>query len=318
MGDALLALGLGVLALLLGTDSLLKGVSGLAQRLGATPYRVGIAMLGLGAALPQLAIVARARWTGHPELATGVALGSAVAAVGLTLAVTVAVTPLTLTMRAMSRQAQLTVVAVFALFLLGIDGGLSAIDGAVLLALFVLGQGLLWRSASAEPPGVRLQFTENQFTQTEVGRAELRIAIGLAALGYGAYKCSDGAVALALAAGVPEVVVGLTVVAVGSTLPALVAALLAANGDQPDVAAGSAVGAFLFNLTVLVGGSAVLQPLPLGRPLLGAVLPDLTVAAILLAVAVIRPGALLKRGTGAVLAACWLAALVWHWLALRG
>ncbi len=318
MADALIALGLGLLALLLGTDSLQKGVSGLAQRLGASPFRAGVAMLGLGSALPQLAIVARARWTGHPDLAAGTAFGSAVAAVGLALAVTLAVTPLPVTMRALARQGQLAVVTVLALFLLAIDGGLSAIDGAVLLALFAAGQVLLWRSAPAEAPGVQLQFTENQFTQTEVGRTELRIAIGLAALGFGAYKCCDAAVAIATAVGASEVMVGLTVVAAGSTLPALVAALMAARNDQPDVAVGSAIGAFGFNLAVLVGGSAVIAPVALGKPLLGAILPELTAAAILLALSMTRPGVLLKRGVGALLTACWLAALVWQWLELRG
>lgn len=318
MADALIAFGLGLLALLLGTDSLQKGVSGLAQRLGASPYRVGVVMLGLGSALPQLAIVARARWTGHPELAAGATLGSAFAAVGLALAVTLAVTPLTVTMRALARQGQLAVVAVLALFLLGIDGGLSAIDGAVLLAVFAAGQVLLWRAASAEAPGVQLQFTENQFTQTDVGRTELRIAIGLAALGFGAYKCSDAAVQIATAGGVPEALVGLTLVAAGSTLPALVAALLAARNDQPDVAVGSAIGAFGFNLTVLFGASALLQPVTLATPLLGAILPELTASAILLAVMMTRPGVLRQRGIGALLAAGWLAALAWQWLGVRG
>ncbi len=251
---------LGLLLLALGGDSIVKAASGLAQRLGASPFVAGLLLVAFGTSLPELVVNARAFAIGNPELALGNAIGSNIANLGLTLGVAALFAPLLVRARLLSPLLVLLAVASLALIVFGLDGQVSRVEGGVLLLGFVAAVAWLLRGGRGEIDAVRAEIADFAITPTGLGLNLIRVVIAGALLYYGARWVVDGALVIGQGLGMSALLAGLLPVAIGTALPEVAAAMAAARRGQGDMVLGHVIGSSLFNLLVIVGGMAVLQP----------------------------------------------------------
>ena len=282
MGSSLGMFLLGLFLLLLGGDSVLRGASGLAQRFGLSPFSTGLLLLAFATSVPELVVNAYALSVGQPDLALGNAIGSNVVNIGLTLGVSALIAPLLVTTRLLAAQIVLVLVASGAVLLFGLDGQIARWEGAVLFAGFLGFLVLVLRNGRHESADVRLQMTEFAQTATGLGQNLARVAIAAALLFLGSRLVVQSAPAIGLALGLGSMLTGLLVVAIGTALPELVTAGIAAAKGQGNVVAGHVLGACVFNLLFVVGGMALVQPLVLPASFITFELPAAMAFALLL------------------------------------
>ena len=254
---------LGLLLLALGGDSIIKGASGLAQKLGLSPFASGLLLVAFGTSLPELAVNARAVWVGSQSLALGNAIGSNVVNFGLTLGAAAFVAPLLVRWRALMPLLLCFIIASVALIGFGLDGVLSRLEGVILLLAFVAVLAWAFVRSRGETQDVRDAITTFASTQSDLWLNLLRFVLASVLLYYGARLVVTNAPILGLALGMAPLLTGLIVVAIGTALPEVVAAVFAARRGQGDMVMGHVVGSSLFNLLVVVGGMAAFRPMPL-------------------------------------------------------
>lgn len=310
----LFSLGLGLL--IGGADRFLSGASALALRFGVSPFVVGLVIVGFGTSAPELAVNLSAVWKGSVDLAMGNVVGSNIANVGLILGLSAIIAPLAVAMRLIRVEAPLMLAVSAALLLLCLDGELGRGDAALLLAGFV---GLLWlvmRAAREEPGAVQAELGELVAPGGPPWRDGVWLVLGLAGLIGGAALMVDAAVAIARMWGWSELLIGLTVVAVGTSLPELASSLLAARRGQTDIAVGNVVGSNLFNILLILGATAAFQPLPVARGMLSVELPVMIGFAVLSYVLMKRYQRL-SRPSGVVLLLAFIGFTAWQaWAAV--
>jgi cation:H+ antiporter len=310
----LFSLGLGLL--IGGADRFLHGASALALRFGVSPFIVGLVIVGFGTSAPELAVNLSAVWKGSVDLAMGNVVGSNIANVGLILGLSAIIAPLAVAMRLIRVEAPLMLAVSVGLLLLGLDGELGRGDAVLLLAGFV---GLLWlvmRSARDEPGVVQDEFGGLAEAGGPPWRDGLWLLLGLAGLIGGATLMVDAAVAIARIWGWSELLIGLTVVAVGTSLPELASSLLAARRGLTDIAVGNVVGSNLFNILLILGATAAFQPLPVAPGMLSVELPVMIGFAVLSYV-LMRRYQRLSRPSGVLLLLAFVAFTAWQaWAAV--
>ncbi len=259
MFEALAFFVLGLILLALGGDSIVKGASGLAQRLGASPFVAGLLLVAFGTSLPELAVNARAVWTGDTALALGNAVGSNVVNFGLTLGAAALAAPLLVGWRALAPLLLCFIVGSVAVIGLGLDGGLNRWEGAILVLAFVAVLAFALARTRREAPEVQDAIAAFTRTSDNVGLNLLRFAIAIVLLYFGAKLVVAHAPALGLAFGMEPMLTGLLVVAIGTALPEVAAAVAAARRGHGGMVAGHVIGSSLFNLLLIVGGMAALS-----------------------------------------------------------
>jgi cation:H+ antiporter len=295
---------LGLLLLVLGADSFVRGASGLALRLGVSAFVVGLVLVGFGTSAPELAVNLTAAWHGRYQMAVGNVVGSNVANIGLILGISALIAPLAVRARLLRIEVPLVVATSIVLWLLALDGTLGRYDAALLLSGFI---ALLWLVASdarKESAAVRAELSEAATTQTELKRNLLRLAVGLGLLLFGAHKMVGAAVSLATAWGMSELTIGLTVVAIGTSLPELAASAMAVWRGHADLALGNVVGSNLFNVLLILGLTSAVHPLPVGAASLRVDLP-LMIGFALLLYPIVRRNMRVDRNEGVVLLAAY-------------
>lgn len=307
---------LGLLLLALGGDSIVKAASGLAQRLGASPFVAGLLLVAFGTSLPELVVNARAVAIGNPELALGNAIGSNIANLGLTLGVAALFAPLLVRARLLSPLLVLLAVASLALIVFGLDGQVSRVEGGVLLLAFVAAVTWLLRGDRGEIDAVRAEIADFAITPTGLGLNLIRVAIAGALLYYGARWVVDGALVIGQGLGMSALLAGLLPVAIGTALPEVAAAMAAARRGQGDMVLGHVIGSSLFNLLVIVGGMAVLQPLALPASFVRLELPA-AIAFVLVLYPMLRGDLRISRREGGFLLAAFAGWVVLELALLR-
>jgi len=254
---------LGLFLLALGGDSIIKGASGLAQKLGLSPFASGLLLVAFGTSLPELAVNARAVWVGSQSLALGNAIGSNVVNFGLTLGAAAFVAPLLVRWRALMPLLLCFIVACAAMIGFGLDGVLSQIEGVILLLAFLAVVTWAFVRSRGETQEVREAITAYASTRSDLWLNLLRFVLAAVLLYYGARLVVTNAPILGLALGMAPLLTGLIVVAIGTALPEVAAAVFAARRGQGDMVMGHVVGSSLFNLLVVTGGMAAFRPMPL-------------------------------------------------------
>jgi len=291
---------LGVLLLALGGDSLLKAVAGLAQRWGLSAFRAGLLLVAVATSLPELAVNLRALQVGQPELALGNAVGSSVVNLGLTLALAALAAPLLLRARVLGTLWVALVAAALLLILFGLDGRLQRWEGAVLLGGFVVALAVLLRRGDTAPPEVQAAIAEAAVSRTALLLNVLRLVIAALALYWGARLVVGAAQQFAVELGWTPLLVGLLPVAIGTALPEVAAAVVAARRGQGDLVLGHVLGSSAVNLLLVLGALAVLQPLALPASFVRLELPAVIAFAVVL-VPMLRGDLRVSRVEGAVL-----------------
>lgn len=246
-------------------DRFVYGAGGLARHLGMSPLLVGLLIVGFGTSAPELLISAIAAAADNTALAVGNALGSNVANIALIMGLTAVLIPLTLTFRDTRRELIALLAATALTPLLLLDGRLHRIDGWLLLAALLIVVGWLARASIREYRGTEGNEIDPELIDElppalAVPTALGWIAIGLTLLLVSARILVWAAVELATAAGVSELVIGLTIVAAGTSLPELATAIAAARRRHFGMVLGNVVGSNLFNLLGVLGVAAVIRP----------------------------------------------------------
>ncbi len=255
----------GLAGLFYGGKWLVRSASGLALSYGVSALVIGLTVVALGTSMPELLVSAQAALAGKSDLAIGNVIGSNIANIGLILGATGLIAPLTVRAGLLRREIPIMIVCTVFVFLLTLDGKLDAVDGVILLLAFVAFNAMFYRLAKRERRARELLLGE---LEEQDGSAE-RLAqiawllLGIAALALGAKLMIDGAVGVARMMGLSELVIAISLVAFGTSLPELAASLSAAWQGETDLAIGNVVGSNIANLLLILGVTAILQPIPI-------------------------------------------------------
>ncbi len=318
-GLLLPALGLfgGVIGLYLGAHWLVFGAAGLGRTLGARPIVVGLTVVSLGTSAPELVVCVLAAAGGSSDLAVGNVLGSNLANIGLILGVTAIVQPLGVHRRMVAREIPAMLLITLVVYLLIEDRVASRIDGGILLTALAVYLGFLLRSARHETPEILREFEaftteETRAVPGPVAKNVLQVVVGSGLLVLGGRLIVVSAVDIATGMGVSELLIGGTVVAVGTSLPELATSVVAATRNEADIAVGNVIGSNIFNLTAVLGAAALAEPLAIPSAVLGR--EFLAVVALSVLVLPVAASALkVRRWEGIVLLSGYAAC--WQWLA---
>lgn len=237
-----------------GGDWLVDGVSGLAHRLRVPAVMVALVVMGFGTSAPELVVAIKAMLAGVPDIAMGNVLGSNIANVLLVLALAALVTPIAVDRDILRVDGTAMMVAALALWFSAYDGTISRLDAALLVVGMLVYLGARWCS----------------FDKTEapdIGNDGLLFTLGITAaslvsLPLGAHFFVAGATNIATTLGVSEAIIGLTVVALGTSLPEIAACLAAAIRREPGMILGGVLGSNVFNSTVVIAGAAAVANIP--------------------------------------------------------
>jgi len=301
---------IGLALLVGGAELLVRGGAGAARTLGVSPLLVGLVLVGFGTSTPELVTSVGAALAGSPGIALGNVVGSNIANILLILGLSAAITPLAATREAFRRDGSALLAATALLAGLCWSGFVGRLWGAVLVALLAAYVVLTYRRERvSDDPAAALHRGEADLARPlaqPLWRTLLVAGLGLALLVLGAHLLVRGAVGLAAAAGIPDTLVGLTVVAVGTSLPELATSTVAAVRRQTDVALGNIVGSNLFNSLGIVGVTALVEPLAVPRSI--ATLDAWVMLGVtLLLLAFLMTGLRLERWEGGVLLAAYFA-----------
>ncbi|MGD2128273.1 MAG: calcium/sodium antiporter [Lysobacterales bacterium] len=306
----LLVVGLAILVK--GADLLVGGASCVASRLGIPSMVIGLTVVSFGTSLPEMIVTLVSGLRGNPDLAIANVIGSNIANVLLILGVAAIIRPLPVTDSTVFSEIPFSLTAALlvgflanaALFSARPVLTISHFDGAILLFFFFLFMLYVYRvSRTRKVPD------EPALPQRTVARSSLYIVLGVTALYFGGRWVVDGAVGIATALGVDDAVIGLTIVAIGTSTPELVASAVAAWRGQTDIAVGNVVGSNIFNLLWVLGLTSTIVELPFevvsNTDLLMVIAASTMV---LLAMVVSRKNAVM-RWHGVVFVLCYLAYL---------
>jgi len=302
---------LGLLLLALGGDSIVKAASGLAQRFGASPFVAGLLLVTFGTSLPELVVNARAFVVGAQDLALGNAVGSNIVNVGLTMALAALAAPLLVRARLLSPLLILLAVASLAVIVFGLDGVIARWEGAVLLLGFLALLVFVLRAAARESEPVREAIAAYAMTRTGLLLNVIRVVFAAVCLYYGARWIVGAAPVLGAGLGWSPLLVGLLPVAIGTALPEVAAAIVAARRGQGDMVLGHVIGSSLFNLLVVVGGMAALRPLALPESFVKLELPA-AIAFVLVLYPMLKGDLTISPREGGILLVAFVA-----WIALE-
>lgn len=270
----------GLILLVWSADRFVEGSAGAANYLGVPPLLIGMIIVGFGTSAPELVVSAIAASDGNPGLALGNGYGSNIANIGLILGVTALLCPIVVHSSVVRKELPILLVLTGIAALQLWDGHFSRFDAIILLLAFcgLMGwtvyQGLNQRK---DPLGDEIEH-ELVSRPRGLGRNIMWIVIGLVVLVASSRTLVWGAVEIALTLGVSDLVIGLTVVAVGTSLPELAASVVAARKNEPDIALGNIIGSNLFNTLAVIGIAGVIRPLDVPPEILSR---DLLVVAVL-------------------------------------
>lgn len=263
---AVLAAAGGLAALVVGAELLVRGASHLSERLGIAPLVIGLTVVAYGTSTPELAVSIRAGLAGRPGLALGNALGSSIFNILLILGLASVLAPLAVSRHLVRVDVPIMIGVTALTYLLALDGRLGRPDGLLLLGTglaYTVGQILSGRRGGRgpEPDEARSPPAPRSWP---LDAAQVLLGLGMLAMGAG--WLVDGAAALARWMGVGETLIGLTVVAAGTSLPEVATTVVAGLRGARDLATGNVIGSNVFNLLVVLGAAAALSPGGLSVP----------------------------------------------------
>lgn len=264
MNPELLISSLAVIAgfalLVWGADRFVDGASATARNLGVSPLIIGLTIVGLGTSVPEMLVSAMAAWQGNPGLGIGNAIGSNIANIGLVLGVTAMITPLVVKSETLRREYPLMFVIMLVGLMLLLDGEMNRLDGIILVIGLVL--MILWMiriSMRRQHDPMEDEF-DKEIPRLSTAKALFWIVLGLILLLGSSRLLVWGAVNIAEAMGISDLIIGLTIVAIGTSLPELAASVMSALRKEPDIAIGNVIGSNMFNLLAVLSLPGIIHP----------------------------------------------------------
>ena len=306
----------GVGVLYFGAEWLVRGSVRLAASLGVSPIVLGLTVVSMGTSAPELMVSVVAAVGGHGDLAIGNVMGSNLANIGLVLGISAMVKPLHVSGRVVTREVPVMLIITALLLPVIWDLRISRVEGLALLGVLC---GYLWfvfRTAKEEDQAVELGEYE-QFAKEAVGLTPWAVArdlalitMGIGGLVIGAFAIRESALALADAMGISELVIGLTLVSVGTSLPELATSVVAARRGEADIAVGNIIGSNVFNIAAILGITATITPLTVSPQVLRLEFPAVMIMSVLL-IPIVRANLTIRRTEGIFLLGSYLALGAW-------
>lgn len=306
----------GLVLLMVGGELLVRGASALAQKIGISPLIVGLIVVSAATSAPELAVTVGAVLNGEPGLAVGNVVGSNIINILVILGLSAIVVPLVVKRQLVRFDIPVMIGLSVLLLLVSLDGRVSVLDGLLLLAGLVVHSVLsilVGRREARRAVDLSLPSTPTTAPITIIKPVKLPLALlflvgGVGLLVLGAQLLVDGAVNIATGFGVSSLVVGLTVVAIGTSLPELAASLAAVRRKETDIAVGNIVGSNIFNIGMVLGVPAMIfgQGIPVPAPAIALDMPLMIAAAVAL-VPIAFTGFIIARWEGGLFVALYVA-----------
>jgi cation:H+ antiporter len=263
----ILAVIIGLTLLVWSADRFIEGSASAARHFGMPPLLIGMVIVGFGTSAPEMVVSVIASMKGNPGLALGNAFGSNITNIALILGITAIVNPITVHSMILKKElpilAAVTLLTGFLLY----DGHLSRMDGMALMGMLSILMSWAIREGLKNKPDLLGVETERQLNvhTMPIRPALFWLAVGLVFLVVSSRILVWGAVEIATSLGVSDLIIGLTVVAVGTSLPELASSIIAARKGEHDIALGNVIGSNLFNTLAVVGIAGLIQPMEVAR-----------------------------------------------------
>ncbi len=259
----LLFLIFGLVLLVWGAELLVRGASRIATSAGISPLVVGLTVVAFGTSSPELAVSVMSAFKGQADLALGNVVGSNIFNVLFILGISAIIVPLIVAQQLVRFDVPVMIGVSFLLFIVGYDGSIGRLDGVLLFSGAIAYTVFLIRQSRKETSAEVKSEYEEEFGARQAGAWWKNLAlvvVGLAALMLGSKWLVDSAVAIAQSFGVSELVIGLTIVAAGTSLPEVATSVIAAIRGERDIAVGNVVGSNIFNILSVLGLSSIVAP----------------------------------------------------------
>ncbi|MDP1558242.1 MAG: calcium/sodium antiporter [Nitrosomonas sp.] len=260
---AFFAIAFGLILLVWSADRFVEGAASTARYFGMPPLLIGMVIVGFGTSAPEMVVSALAASQGNPGIALGNAYGSNITNIALILGLTALISPITVNSQVLRKELPiLTAVTALAAYQMW-DGKLTRIDSLVLLGVFgVLMSWIIWQGLRTKSDALGVEI-EHELAERAmpIGRAVFWLVIGLILLIVSSRILVWGAIEIARSFGVSDLIIGLTIVAVGTSLPELASSLIAVRKGEHDIALGNVLGSNLFNTLAVVGIAGTIHPM---------------------------------------------------------
>jgi cation:H+ antiporter len=308
----------GLVCLVIGADALVRGASRLAFAIGIPPLIVGLTVVAFGTSAPELAVSVRAAFAGEAGVGLGNVFGSNIVNVLLILGISSMITPLVVSRQLIRWDVPIMIVVSAAAMAMAWDLRYTRGDGLILvsgLMAYLLLQWYLVKAGGKSLSDLTDDLVPEDEVETEKSSmakpilvALVQCGLGFGGLVVGSYFLVEGAVELAMGLGVSEEIIGLTIVAIGTSLPEIVTSIVAAARGQRDLAVGNVVGSNLFNLMVVLGVASIVSPAPIqvAPSLLEFDIPVMLATAVL-CFPIFLTGKIISRKEGVFMVICYLA-----------
>lgn len=260
---SIVALIVGLIVTVWSADRFVDGASGIAKHFKMPPMLIGMVIIGFGTSAPEIAVSVQAAIEGNSGISLGNAIGSNITNIALVLGVTAIIAPIIASSSVLKKEVPMMLGAMFLALILMLDGSLSVTDGIILLFAFVLTMGWsifegLKKKKDNYTDEVEIEIANKG---TSVKSSALWLVLGIVLLIVGSKIFVYGAQNIALSLGISDMVVGLTVVAIGTSLPELASSIMAARKGEHELALGNVLGSNLFNILIVVGIAVVISPM---------------------------------------------------------
>lgn len=258
-----LAIILGLVLLIWSADKFIEGAASTANHLGMPPLLIGILVVGFGTSAPEMVVSAIAALEGNPSLALGNALGSNIVNIALILGATALISPIIVESTIIKKEMPLLMLIVVLSGYMLIDNTLTLIEGIILLTGFfsLIAWSVITGLKSKRDALAKEVNAELKIHAMSLGLSLLWLLIGLVVLVLSSRLLVWGAVGVAKDLGISDLIIGLTIVALGTSLPELASSIIAARKGEHDIAIGNIVGSNMFNILAVIGIATVIQPM---------------------------------------------------------
>ncbi len=259
---------IGFLLLVKGADFFVDGAASIARRFNISTMVIGLTLVAFGTSAPELAVSINAALDKSNGLVFGNVIGSNILNILLVLGLSAAITPISIRLKTILKEMPFAIIATFATLFMALDltidqtpNVISRVDGLMLLILFAIYfYSMLEIIVLGKEEG-----TFEEISEMSLPRSLILTVIGMAAIIWGSDLTVTGAVGIARTLGLSEVIIGLTIVAIGTSLPELITSVVAARKGENDIAVGNIIGSNIFNLLLVLGVSAVINPVIIDR-----------------------------------------------------
>ena len=310
----------GFIALYFGATWMVRGAARLQGSLGLSPIVIGLTVVSLGTSAPEFFVAVLATVRGSADIAVGNVLGSNLANIGLILGATALVQPLLVVSRVVKREIPIMIFLTLLIYPMIMDAEVSRLDGLLLASFLGLYLAYVFQRGKKAPAPLISEYSHRAHGVKATGRARLFVDVALLLAGtlglvLGGKAIVESAIYFSQTLGISELGIGLTVVAIGTSLPELATSLMAAAKKQTDIAVGNVIGSNIFNLAGVLGVTGIIKPVAVDPGVLWVELPAVVILSFLLLFVSFTPrkegGFCIQRWEGALLLGCYISLGFW-------